>query len=207
MKKYILTTLLWIIGMTAFTSANTIDNFTSNSEICKNSFSQLWLNEYTYFDYIDCEWIVDIEENSIYLCIKSNITPFYASIDNLVSWEISEEITCFNNPMESPFWNNVISSSSNWEIWNNWYVYFSNSPITYSSNNWWWTSTSNWQLIPWWTATFTPIITRLWSIAWEFIPYLMYIALWALGIALAYKAVKYIISYLSWKAKGAVRWR
>ena len=57
------------------------------------------------------------------------------------------------------------------------------------------------------TSAFTPIIDKMWAIATEFLPYLIYVAIGALWVALAFGAVKYILSYLSWKAKGAVRGR
>ena len=57
------------------------------------------------------------------------------------------------------------------------------------------------------TETFAPVFTRLWEIAQEFVPYFIYIALWALGISLLWRAVKYIMWYLAGKSKGAVRGR
>jgi len=55
------------------------------------------------------------------------------------------------------------------------------------------------------TATFTPVINRLLEIAQEFVPYMIYICLWCLGVALLWKAVKFIMWYLAWKSKKAVR--
>ena len=55
------------------------------------------------------------------------------------------------------------------------------------------------------TATFTPVLERLLEIAQEFVPYLIYIAIWALGVSLLWKAVKFIMGYLAGKSKRAVR--
>lgn len=58
-----------------------------------------------------------------------------------------------------------------------------------------------------WTATFTPILERLYGIAQEFVPYFIYIAIGVLGVALLWRAVKYIMWYLAWRSKWAVRGR
>lgn len=55
------------------------------------------------------------------------------------------------------------------------------------------------------TATFTPVIERLLEIAQEFVPYFIYIALGVLGVSLLWRAVKYIMWYLAWRSKRAVR--
>lgn len=55
------------------------------------------------------------------------------------------------------------------------------------------------------TATFTPVIERLLEIAQEFVPYFIYIALGVLGVSLLWRAVKYIMWYLAWRSKKAVR--
>ena len=55
------------------------------------------------------------------------------------------------------------------------------------------------------TATFTPVINRLLEIAQEFVPYFIYIALGVLGVSLLWRAVKYIMWYLAWRSKKAVR--
>lgn len=57
------------------------------------------------------------------------------------------------------------------------------------------------------TATFTPVINRLLEIAQEFVPYFIYIALGVLGVSLLWRAVKYIMWYLAWRSKKAVRGR
>lgn len=62
-----------------------------------------------------------------------------------------------------------------------------------------------WAILADGTATFAPVFTRLWEIAQEFVPYFIYIALWALGISLLWKAVKYIMGYLAGRSKRAVR--
>lgn len=65
----------------------------------------------------------------------------------------------------------------------------------------------SWAILSQGTATFTPVFTRLWEIAQEFVPYFIYIALGALWISLLWKAVKYIMWYLAGRSKRAVRWK
>lgn len=57
------------------------------------------------------------------------------------------------------------------------------------------------------TTAFEPIVTRLGEIATEFLPYMIYVAIGCLGVALAFRALKYILWYLQGKAKWAVRGR
>lgn len=66
---------------------------------------------------------------------------------------------------------------------------------------------STWAILTNGTATFTPVINRLLEIAGEFVPYLIYIAIWALWVSLLWKAVKYILGYLKGKSTRAVRGR
>ena len=64
---------------------------------------------------------------------------------------------------------------------------------------------TTWTVLSQGTATFTPVLERLLEIAQEFVPYLIYIAIGALGVSLLWKAVKYIMWYLAWRSKRAVR--
>jgi hypothetical protein len=57
------------------------------------------------------------------------------------------------------------------------------------------------------TSAFAPIVDKLGNIATEFIPYLIYVAIACVWVALAFRAVKYILWYLSGKAKWAVKGR
>ena len=51
------------------------------------------------------------------------------------------------------------------------------------------------------TQVFTPILERLLEIAQEFVPYLIYIAIWTLWVNLLWQAVKYILWYLKGKSE------
>ena len=62
-------------------------------------------------------------------------------------------------------------------------------------------------VLPQWTATFEPVLQRLLEIAQEFVPYFIGIAIGVLGVSLLWRAVKYIMWYLAWRSKWAVRWR
>ena len=66
---------------------------------------------------------------------------------------------------------------------------------------------TTWAVLTNWTATFTPVLERLLQIAQEFVPYFIYIAIGVLGVALLWRAVKYIMWYLAGRSKWAVRGR
>lgn len=55
------------------------------------------------------------------------------------------------------------------------------------------------------TAAFTPIVEKLGDIATEFVPYLIYIAIAVLGVALTFRVVKWILGYLKGGAMRSVR--
>jgi len=57
------------------------------------------------------------------------------------------------------------------------------------------------------TAAFTPIIDKLGNIATEFVPYLIYIAIGVLGVALVFRVVRWILWYLKGNSLKAVRGR
>lgn len=65
----------------------------------------------------------------------------------------------------------------------------------------------SWQIIAQGTAAFSPIVDKLWAIATEFLPYMIYVAIACLGVALAFRALRYILGYLQGKATWAVRGR
>lgn len=66
---------------------------------------------------------------------------------------------------------------------------------------------TTWAVLAQGTATFTPVLERLLEIAQEFVPYMIYIAIGALGVSLLWRAVKYILGYLKGKSTRAVRGR
>lgn len=60
-------------------------------------------------------------------------------------------------------------------------------------------SYDNWEpapLVPWWTANFTPVITGLTGSINEFIPYVVYIGLWVLGVLIWFVAIKRLINWV-----------
>ena len=78
-----------------------------------------------------------------------------------------------------------------WTWWNEW--------------TWWWTSW--WWIIAGGINAFSGITERLWSIFWEFWPYLIYIAIACLWIALLFKALKSLLWFTKNKAKKSIWWR
>ena len=69
------------------------------------------------------------------------------------------------------------------------------------------TMITTWAVLANGTAEFTPVLERLLQIAQEFVPYFIYIAIGVLGVSLLWRAVKYIMWYLAWRSKWAVRGR
>ena len=66
---------------------------------------------------------------------------------------------------------------------------------------------TTWAVLANGTAEFTPVLERLLEIAKEFVPYFIYIGIGVLGVSLLWRAVKYIMWYLAWRSKWAVRGR
>lgn len=57
------------------------------------------------------------------------------------------------------------------------------------------------------TTAFSPIVDKLGDIATEFVPYLIYIAIAVLGVALTFRVVKWILGYLKGGAMNSVKGR
>ena len=199
MKKYLLTALLGAFCLFGFASADTVDNFTSDSSVCKNSLSTLF-DSYTYFDYIDCEGLVDTDQ-PMYACISTSDLPYTTNL----AWgdwiEISNGIYCLSSATFNP--NYVYAHQWNWNNNISGYLYVSNSAITYSnSTQWSWggsSSNSSWILNASWQAYLWNVLTSIQSVVSEFIPYMVYLALWVLVVTLGFVAVKWLLNYVSRK--------
>lgn len=57
------------------------------------------------------------------------------------------------------------------------------------------------------TTAFAPIVEKLGDIATEFVPYLIYIAIAVLWVALTFRVVKWILGYLKGWAMRSVKGR
>lgn len=207
MKKYLLTALLWVFGLFGFASADTVWNFTSDSEICTYSFSDSSYVDVTSLSQCGVSdnywnWIFDF-----YACLDSDdswfvfwwtinwndwdyYTPTLPFCFSLEYGDVSLE---FYNP-SSDFENNDFI-----EEYISWKIYYSTSPVTYSSSSGGWDS---WTLLPWWEGDLSWIISWLNSVIDEFLPYLVYIWLGLITSTIWFIAVRWLVGRTSSK----VRW-
>lgn len=209
MKKYILWSLLWLFSLvSAFASADTVWNFSSDSTI-----NSLVLDSAVSVYVEDMLW-VDSNIRDFYMCISTSDIPYYYKYldwyDNFPIEFVSSSNYC--STTKYTFWDNTIEFYSDEEqedyLSLNWTFYFSSSPITYSTNSWWWNidEDDNWNIISNGISAFGGIIDKLWNISWEFVPYLLYIWIGILGITLVIAVVKNLIWYMKWQAMWSFRW-
>ena len=198
MKKYILTALLWVFGLcTAFASADTVDWFTSDSEIYTESIS----DTYVYF------WWLTIDSDDFYFCISTDSIPYYFTSPLHNSSEITNSIYCLSSPED--FWDESIVFYSDSEYTTekeiSWTFYYSESPITYSSSSGGGSSSSDSPLLSGWTTQLSPIINGLSSAINEFIPYIVYLGLWIIVAIIGFVAIKRLINRTSAKVRGTFK--
>ena len=200
MKKYLLTALLWVIGLFGFTNANTVWNLTSDSEICSIPFT----NGYIWVDNLQCgEWV-----DTLYACVSSSAVPFSVSVF-YDDFDVLTSPTCSSEPVypdDADF--NVYDIEWNSHLSVAWTLYLSHSPITIVESSWWWNSSwwSSSSLISWWTAQFSWIITSLWNAVSEFIPYVAYIGIGLLGAIIWFVAIKRLINWVRAKIYWTFSW-
>lgn len=200
MKKYLLTALLWVFAFIGFASADTVWNFSSSSSICQKSSSDLFGDNIFFDELVVCEGEIDLDSN-IYFCISTDNVPY---TQTLITSEthIDVENYCFSSPMYDGWgWGNMVYSDENPSNAIDWYFYFSNSPITYSSSSAWWNSSnsSNTPLLSGWISQLTPVVTGIKWVVVEFIPYVVYISIWILLATLWFIVVKRLMNWMSRK--------
>ena len=203
MKKYLLTTLLWLIAFVGFTNADTVWNYSSDNLIktynvnsplvSVSSFDSAWLNN---------DW-------NFYLCISSEWW-FYLSAKIYNSWmwtfrDTSKYIDSTNYCFSELFkgWNSDIylcwDSTCDSVADVSWTIYYSSSLISYSPSSGGWSS--SW-ILSGWTSQLSWIITALWNTVNEFLPYLVYLWLWIIVAIIWFVAIRWLVNRTSAK----VRW-
>lgn len=199
-KKLFILPLLGVLSIGAFASAN----YTSDNEICS-----MTLSDTPYFSLsedinTDC---VEMSNYDIYFCIDTNNTPYSIYQENY--WEFTYRVNsnpfCWNIKYADsyidffPYSQEEYDESSNVSL--NWVMYYSKSPITYSSSSSDWSSNSAWLItIP---SSFTSGLTSLVNnfgstIVWR----LPTILLVALGITAIFALFRVVRNY----AKSAFKW-
>lgn len=184
MKKYLLTLTLTVIWFISFTNATDYNLTSSNWNYNLNSITINTTTDVTIWDYV-CNAVSDWMNAPVCWLIMSDWNNT-CNIKYLVN---SNSLT--NNCTNLNAWTYTISRRS-W--WSN-YAFDSINISILDWNNEWWT------IIQWWIDTFTPVISRMLEIAGEFIPYIVYIFIWYLGVILLWNAVKYILWYLKKKSR------
>ena len=171
---------LWLLALSSlallspvlsFASANTVDWFTSSSDICKVSFLNTESLDYT--DFSSCNFN-DLSENTYYMCVSSSDVPYY-----VVYWDeddnynyVSSSYSCF--PTIHRLQDSVIYFLSDYGLWADyawvekdisWIAYLSSNEVSYSSSAW--DSDSDWSIsVPsWFTDSVNWLVSNFaWSI-------------------------------------------
>ena len=147
-----------------------------------------------------------MSSENLYVCSYSSPNPYTIYLDSYIEWSLSSEYLSNNNvycfPVIESFFNggDVVGIYSIFDSYgsdNNisqiWTLYLSNSPITYSSSNSGGSDSSSW-ILSGWTTVFSWIISSLWSVMSEFIPYVAFVGLWLLGAIIGFVAIKRLVN-------------
>ena len=196
MKKYFLTALLGAFACIGFASADTVWNFTSDSTIYKENFS----DSSPYWNM----WNIGPNINNLdyYACVVSSDFPYYLSYAEGTPVYVDTSYYCYNNALD--YWDSDFWFTTDWVMnWEtdksvSWFVYYSLSPISYSSSGWssgWSSSSSTPLLNSTWQAYLWNVLSWIQSVVSEFVPYMIYIALWILVVTLWFIAVKWLMNY------------
>ena len=209
-KKLLILPLLWVLGIGAFASADSVDGFSSSSDICVANISNT--------DYV---WIASSDSNSCSEFIYNNWDPgsFYFCVDvSPVPYVIHANVSPYIDPVSvssnTPycFSNQFYDEDDSIGFYSDldlvdalnvsWKLYFSKTPITYSSSSS--NGSSNgvlWSLsIP---SSFTSGLTSLVNnfgstIVWR-LPTVILVALWITAIFSLFRLVRrYSKSAFKW---------
>ena len=225
MKKYLLTALLWVIWLFGFTNAT---NYTLNSqnewwlwewnytpsEITLNETWILTIWNITYTD--DEETYFQGGYLTIYDKSKCDINDWFINFcwnSETAEWENICEVKYNYNTYE-----NIIEENSN--NCNNitlnpgTYIFSQGDimkpnfqsitlNITSQSNNWWWDD-YNWsgtisQVLPNWFSDLSPVITWIYDVVKQILPFIVYLWIGVLICTLWFYAIKWLMNWLSWK--------
>lgn len=211
MKKFLLTALLWVYGLFgAFASADSVNWFTSDSDLCvyKNNISFSSLDIFDIYSSSDspCNWITS--NDKIYICVSTNDIPYYMYsmayadfgegshfVDNsnycfawVFDWSVSGGSVFF------------LSDYENYEVKTLlWSVYVSANPIIYSSSSGGWSSEWSDTLLSGGISQLSPVVSSISTVMWEFIPYVVYIWIGILLCTLWFTAIKWLVNWFSRK--------
>ena len=205
MKKYLLWLMITWLSIVSFTLADTVQ-ISCTPEGCTPYWENNPLpapNESTTVKIVNDENCDDRNLQAVQT--HSQYWPSYtdmSALQNWMTWYANATLYFRMNPEEA---RGNCTVSIEWlpayEWWNEWW------------NTWWWTE---WWWESWWESwwivaggisAFSWITERLGNIAGEFLPYMVYIAIACLGIALLFKALKYLLWFTSNQSQNSISGR
>lgn len=182
MKKYLLTSLLWVFALFGFASA---ESFT---------FVGAWWSFDWYYEpwTFTTDWWIISNFNTVWNWY------FYIKQD----WEYIYQFPCWSEDCsaEGDLVNWVSISAWTYELSTESDEAFTSVSFSISSSFEWWDS--SWSLLPWWEWSLSWIITWLNSTITEFIPYLIYLWLWIITVIIWFVAIRWLVN----RTQAKIRW-
>ena len=197
-KKFLFVPLMWIISFGAFASADTVDWFTSDTQIYKYSISQ-------QIDTVDMiqDFPSDMSRDNLYLCSDSSSVPYTLYLDSLDPYVfVSNSKVYCTSVIQNLFngWDEIgIYSTYDWywspyNVPQNWILYMSNSPITLVDSESPETPDNWWSYVPWIPDSFTSWLTNLlnnfWSTIVGWLPTIILVSLWIYAIFALFRVIR-----------------
>lgn len=178
MKKYLLTALLWVFAFVGFTNAT---NYTFEwiPSIWYNPDEIVFDNDFTIssssiVSYSCTAWscYILVEDEEWNTCnIDYYDEDFAIDCENFIAWQTyTFRLASWDDPFDFIIisdWQNSSGGSD---------------------------SSSNTPLLSGWTTVFSWIISSLWSVMSEFIPYVAFVGLWLLGAIIGFVAIKRLVN-------------
>ena len=205
-KKLLILPLLWgILWLGAFASANTVDWFTSDSEIVSLQSSDWWGETYQWelYDYYfsiddlmggasDNQWdesyfCFSSSQNWVKIVWYDDLThfPYYSSSSNVVCWTF----TITDYKAQSNYWGVLYASKT-----------LITPPVVEDTNGWNDNSSSIVPSIPSsFTSWITVLVSNFGSILVGWLPTIILVALWITAIFVLFRVVRnYARSTFNW---------
>lgn len=191
MKKYLLTALLGAFCLFGFASATNftfvgVDNY---SEYSPDNFDLVV--DYT-FSVSDIISVTDNDNSCAFVLDSSSVYW-----DDCEFWYSDWEWSLSSSDCTFSAWN-IKVGRSDWSACDSitisdWQVDLNGSWSGGSSSSSTWILNASWQAYLW------NVLTSIQSVVSEFIPYMVYLALWVLVVTLWFVAVKWLLNYVSRK--------
>lgn len=202
MKKLLSMFLLGLFGVVSFASADTVDWFTSDNDICTITLSNTEYLSSSEFN-TDC---IEMYNYDIYFCIDTVNTPYSIYEENFsdFAYRVNSNPFCWQLKYADSYYDFFTYSLEEYseDDYNplNWVLYYSETPITPpSSSSWWWSEW--WSIINWtniWSWVHSGVNAFL-SWFWWLIPLFLMLWLPILFITLFWNWIRsYIKHFFVW---------